>query len=219
MVTAPTSPQRPRAGPAPLRTASLPAAQRSLPSSAVQPTTQEWNGVYTPVTATIERSPSANGVSPIQSNMRWAPGHQAVSPPVTEPDRNMMHPPMDQQMQAPQVMDQHTPVQPPQQAVYYNTGMPPHMERPVQYATQQPAPMVSYAQIPSPVPSVSVSVSNGYDGHARQTMAPQMTPSPAYAPYPTQQEYLATSPHEVDGVMSGQPHHMMYLPHGMKPEH
>lgn len=166
-------------------------APRSIPVSAVQQTVSAqdtWVNTYSPVSA-VERSPSVADVSPINGTVRWNTPHGQINPPVTEPDRMMQ--PVDAIVQQP---------------VNYNY-MVDSAGRPVHY--QEQTPIASY-------PQPSASPSHLAEYHSRHSSA-QIAPSPAYAPYPNPQPFMAASPHEEVPMMQQAPMHAQHMAYNMPP--
>lgn len=196
-----------------VRTSSTPAAPRSVPATSVQqamPPQEPWNTAYSPVSSTIERSPSIADTSPVAGNMRWNSHHSPVGPPIPEPERHMQ--PMDPALQQQQYAPNHN-------YVVDTNGRPMHHQ---QYQPE-PQMMAPYAQTRSPTGHVP----EYHPGHSGAQMAP--SPATAYPPYPHSQGYIPASPHEPEqqmqmmqrpGMESQQQQQIMYNMHpNMKHEH
>lgn len=203
-----------------VRNSSTP-APRSVPATSVQQPMapqETWNTAYSPVSSTIERSPSIADASPIAGNMRWNSHHSPVGPPIPEPERHMQ--PMDPALQQQQ-----------QYAPNHNYVVDTN-GRPMQHHQQyQPEPqlMAPYAQTRSPTGHVP----EYHPSHSNSQMAP--SPATAYPTYPHSQAqaYMPVSPHEPEQMQmmqqrpgmeaqQQQPHQqIMYNMHSnsMKHEH
>jgi hypothetical protein len=172
----PSSPNRRMKISTQIRTSSTP-APRSVPTPNVQqaPMAQQesWQSAYSPVSSTIERSPSLADVSPAPANMRWNPHHSQVSPPIPESERNI-------HAVDPNIQQQHP--------VNYGYVLDPN-GRPIQYQAE--------GQMMSNYPPTSAPPGHMGDYHGRHSSA-QMAPAPApaYAQYPGPSQYMPASPHE-----------------------
>lgn len=185
-----------------MRTSSTP-APRSVPTPNVQQAPlapqESWQNAYSPVSSTIERSPSLADVSPASANMRWGPPHpsQVNSPAIPEPERNMHQ--VDSNVQ--------------QHPVSYGYVMDPG-GRPIQY---QPD-----GQMMSPYPPTSAPAVHMTDYNGRHSSA-QISPAsaPTYSQYPGS-GYMPASPHESEPLMhrpSLDSQQLMYnMPSNMKSE-
>ncbi|TID26689.1 bzip transcription [Venturia nashicola] len=173
-------------------------APRSVPATSVQQSMapqEAWNTTYSPVSSTIERSPSIADASPVAGNMRWNSQHSPVGPPIPEPERHMQ--PMDPALQ------QQQQYAPSHNYVVDTNGRP--MQHHQQYQPE-PQMMAPYAQARSPTGHVA----EYHPGHSNAHMAPSSaTAYPAY-PHPQGQAYMPVSPHEPEQM------HMIQQRSGME---
>lgn len=174
MLSGPTSPSRRLKLQTQGRASSTPAAPRSVPNSAQLPPHQDaWNGTYSPVSSTVERSPSLADVSPVSTNIRWGPTHPH-SPVISDAGHSVDGSSGPQGVNYNYMLD--------------NTG------RPMAYASASEGAMMSTYAASNPSPTA-----NGYPS---QLSAPQLTPtvpSPAYGQFPgTPQSFISASPHHDD---------------------
>ncbi|KAE9984942.1 hypothetical protein BLS_000521 [Venturia inaequalis] len=198
-----------------VRTSSTP-APRSVPATSVQHSMApqaDWNSAYSPVSSTMERSPSIADASPVVGNLRWNSHHSPIGP---ERHMQTMDPALQQQQQ----------YAPNHNYVVDTNG------RPIQHHQQyQPEPqmMAPYAQTRSPTGHVP----DYHPGHSNAQMAP--SPATAYPTYPHSQgqAYMPVSPHEpgqmqmmqqrsgMEAQQQPQQQQMMYNmhPNMMKHEH
>jgi hypothetical protein len=181
MVNGPTSPSRRLKLQTQGRSASTPAAPRSVPNSAQLPQQDPWNGNYSPVSA-VERSPSLADVSPVATNIRWGPTHPD-SPVISDAGHSV-----DGSQQP--------------QAVTYNNYLIDSNGRHMAFSTaaSDAALMSSYAASnPSPT-------NNGYPPQMSCAQISPAVPSPAFAQFPaTPQSFMSASPHHEQDHMQ----HMM----------
>ncbi|KAF2435449.1 hypothetical protein EJ08DRAFT_656450 [Tothia fuscella] len=175
MPPGPTSPNRRMKISTQIRTSSTP-VPRSVPTPNVpqgpMPPHEAWQNAYSPVSSTIERSPSLADVSPATSNLRWGPPHAQVSPSIPEPERNMHQ------------VDPNSRHQP----VSYNYVLD-ASGRPMQY---QPEGQLMSGYPPATSPGGHMTEYHG--AHSNAQMAP--APAPSYTQYAAPPNYLPASPHE-----------------------
>lgn len=189
-----------------LRTSATP-APRSIPTPTATALShhEQWGSAYSPVSSSVERSPSAADVSPVAGSMRWGQQAPQVNPPIPEPERHLhqVDPNIQQPMGYSYVVD--------------STGRPVQPVQPVTYQSEAQM-MPSYSQT-SPHSSVN-------DYHNRHSGLPLSTVHTPTYQYPPSQGFH--SPHEADPHMQQMLHRqsmdsqqqLLYnMPQDMKAEH